>query len=190
MESLGEGGQGWTYKVRRSGGPDRKLYVLKRLKNKERLPRFQSEIAALAKLRHPGILKIVETGEESETPFFVAEYCEGPDLSKASLSNKDLLTKLHIFRQVCDAVTAAHNAHILHRDLKPPNIFLRKDDSVVVGDFGLCIDLNDAKERATRTLEGVGAERYIPPELAKGRVPEPQASSDLYSLGKIPVFHS
>jgi serine/threonine protein kinase len=164
------------------------LYVLKRLKNKERLARFRNEIAALTKLRHPGILKIVETSQDPETPFFVAEYCEGDDLGKANLSSRDLLTKLKIFRQACDEVKAAHNAGILHRDLKPQNIFIRKDDSIVVGDFGLCIDLNDSKERATQTLEAVGAERYIAPEVAKGRVPEPQLTSDLYSLGKVLYF--
>jgi hypothetical protein len=188
MQPLGEGGQGFTFKVCRSGDPDRKLFVLKRLKNKERLSRFKSEIAALTKLQHPGILKIIETSEESEPPFFVAEYCEGSDLSKANLSSRDLLTKLQMFRQVCDAVAAAHNANILHRDLKPQNIFIRKDGSIVVGDFGLCIDLNDAQERATQTLEAVGADRYIAPEVAKGRVTEPQATSDLYSLGKVLYF--
>jgi serine/threonine protein kinase len=188
VESLGEGGQGYTFKVCRSGDPDRQLYVLKRLKNKERLSRFKSEIAALTKLQHPGILKIIETSGESETPFFVAEYCEGYDLSKANLSSKDLLTKLQMFRQVCDAVAAAHKPNILHRDLKPQNIFIRKDGSIVVGDFGLCIDLNDAQERATQTLEAVGADRYIAPEVAKGRVAEPQATSDLYSLGKVLYF--
>lgn len=185
---LGEGGQGWTYKARRKGDSDRTSYVLKRLKNKDRLARFKNEIAALTKLQHPGILKIVETSEESEIPFFVAEYCEGYDLGKADLSSKDLLTRLKIFRQVCEAVKAAHNAGILHRDLKPQNIFIRKDDSIVVGDFGLCIDLNDARDRATQTLEAVGAERYIAPEVAKGRVPEPQPTSDLYSLGKVLYF--
>lgn len=185
---LGEGGQGWTYKARRKSGPDGKSYVLKRLKNKGRLARFRNEIAALTKLQHPGILKIVETSEEPETPFFVAEYCEGADLGRANFSGKDLLTRLKIFRQVCEAVNAAHNAGILHRDLKPQNIFIRKDDSIVVGDFGLCIDLNDAKERATQTLEAVGAERYIAPEVAKGRVSEPQPTSDLYSLGKVLYF--
>ena len=140
------------------------------------------------KLQHPGILKIVEVSEDPESPFFVTEYCEGTDLSKANLRSKTLLSKLLVFRQICDAVTAAHSAHILHRDLKPPNIFVRKDDSIVVGDFGLCIDLNDAKERATQTLEGVGAERYIAPEVAKGRVAEPQASGDIYSLGKLLYF--
>jgi len=186
--SLSEGGQGWTYKVRRKDGPDRNSYVLKRLKNKDRLTRFKNEIAALTKLQHPGILKILETSDESEVPFFVAEYCEGNDLGRANLVGKGLLPKLRLFRQVCDAVSAAHNARILHRDLKPQNIFIRKDDSIVVGDWGLCIDLNDAKERATQTLEAVGAERYIAPEVAKGRVAEPQATSDLYSLGKVLYF--
>ena len=188
LESLGEGGQGWTYKVRRKDGSDKDVYVLKLLKNKERLTRFRSEIAALTKLQHPGILRIVETSEDSEKPFFVAEYCDGSDLGKANLLTKDLLTKLQMFRQICDALGAAHGAHILHRDLKPQNIFLRKDGSIVVGDFGLCIDLNDAKERATQTSEGVGAERYIAPEVAKGRVAEPQPTSDLYSLGKVLYF--
>lgn len=146
------------------------------------------KFAALTKLQHPGTLKIIETSEESETPFFIAEYCEGYDLSKANLSGKDLLAKLQMFRQVCDAVAAAHNAGILHRDLKPQNIFIRKDGSIVVGDFGLCIDLNDAQERATQTAEAVGADRYIAPEVAKGRVAEPQATSDLYSLGKVLYF--
>jgi serine/threonine protein kinase len=186
--ALGEGGQGWTYKVRRKAGSDQKLYVLKRLKNKERLARFRNEIAALTKLHHPGILKIVETSEQSETPYFVAEYCEGGDLGNANLSGMDLLTRLKTFRQVCDAVKAAHDAEILHRDLKPQNILIRKDGSIAVGDFGLCIDLNDAKERATQTLEAVGAERYIAPEVTKGRVPEPRPTSDLYSLGKVLYF--
>lgn len=60
VESLGEGGQGWTYTVRRSGGPDRTLYVLKRLKNKERLSRFKTEIAVLGKLQHPEFLKLLK----------------------------------------------------------------------------------------------------------------------------------
>ena len=186
--SLGEGGQGWTYKVRRSQSSSKEFYVLKRLKNKERLPRFQKEVAALKTLQHPGILRIVDTSHESEDPFFVSEYCEGPDLGKANLYGMDLSAKLRLFRHVCDAVAAAHSASILHRDLKPSNIFLRRDNSVVVGDFGLCIDLNDAKERATMTSEAIGARHYIAPEVERGRVDEPEASSDVYSLGKVLYF--
>lgn len=187
-EHLGEGGQGWTYKVRRSGPKENQLYVLKRLKNKDRLQRFRSEIAVLTKLHHPGILRIIETAEESEEPFFVSEFCEGPDLGKANLAAMDLLARLRVFRQVCDAVAVAHKANILHRDLKPSNIFLRNDGSAVVGDWGLCIDLNDAQERATQTAEAIGARMYIAPEVEMGRAEEPIASSDVYSLGKVLYF--
>jgi serine/threonine protein kinase len=188
VESLGEGGQGWTFKAHRKGDSNKKLFVLKRLKNKNRLARFEREIAALTKLEHPGILKIIETSQRGEVPYFVAEYCEGRDLGGADLSKRSLLTKLQLFHEVCDAVAAAHSTGILHRDLKPQNIFMRKDGSIAVGDFGLCIDLNDMKERATHTLEGVGAQNYIAPEVAKGRVEEPQPTTDVYSLGKVLYF--
>jgi hypothetical protein len=188
VESLGEGGQGWTFTVHRKGDQTKELLVLKRLKNEGRLARFEREITALRKLQHPGILKIIETSQKGESPYFVAEYCEGRDLGKTDLSKKPVLTKLQLFREACDAVAAAHSAGILHRDLKPQNIFMRKDGSIAVGDFGLCIDLNDMKERATHTLEGVGAERYIAPEVAKGRMEEPQATIDVYSLGKLLYF--
>jgi hypothetical protein len=95
--SLGEGGQGWTYKVRRPGNSDQ-LYVLKRPKNKSRVERFRREIAALQKLQHPGILRIEEVSKESEEPFFVSEFCEGLDFSKANLSGRTLESKLDIFR--------------------------------------------------------------------------------------------
>ena len=188
VEQLREGGQGWTYTVRRSGSSDQKLYVLKRLKNKSRIERFRREIEALQKLQHPSILRIVEASAESEEPFFVSEFCDGLDLDRANLSGTTLESKLGIFRQVCDAIAAAHKAEILHRDLKPSNVFIRKDGSAVVGDFGLCLDLNDLRERATNTSEAVGARMYIAPELESGRVDEPDASSDVYSLGKVFYF--
>jgi serine/threonine protein kinase len=72
--------------------------------------------------------------------------------------------------------------------MKPSNIFIRRDGSAVVGDFGLCIDLKELRERATDTSEAVGARFYIAPELEDGRVDEPEASSDVYSLGKVLYF--
>ncbi len=188
VEPLGEGGQGWTYKVRRSGGSDQALYVLKRLKNKSRVERFRKEIVALQKIQHRNILRIIEASAESEEPFFVSELCEGLDLDSKNPSRSTLEIKLEIFRQICDAVAAAHKANILHRDLKPSNIFIRSDGSVAVGDFGLCIDLTELADRATKTSEAIGARMYIAPELESGRVDEPEASSDVYSLGKVLYF--
>ena len=185
VDSLPEGGQGWTYTVRRRGRTDRKLYVLKRLKNRNRLDRFQSEIEALKKLSHSGILRIIETfpGE----PIYVAEYCESGDLTKADLSSTTLIAKLRLFREICDAMAAAHRTGIIHRDLKPQNILVRRDGSMVVGDFGICIDLSDV-ERKTETSEAMGPRYYMAPELEDGRDPHPKPSSDCYSLGKLLYF--
>ena len=183
--ALGEGGQGWTYLVRRTEHSDQNLYVAKRLKNKGRLARFQAEINALKKLSHSGILKIVETGDSEDVPFYIAEYCENGDLSKSDLSGKTLLQKLRLYREICDAMAAAHGAKIIHRDLKPPNVLIRRDGTIAVGDFGLCLDLTDIEERLTSTSEAVGARHYIAPELEDGRSVDPKPSSDVYSLGKL-----
>lgn len=96
-----------------------------------------------------------------------------------------LLGRLLLFRQICDAMSATHRAGIVHRDLKPQNILIRRDGSIVVGDFGLCFDLNDIEERLTSSSEAVGARHYIAPELEDGRIQDPKPSSDVYSLGKL-----
>jgi serine/threonine protein kinase len=184
-KALPEGGQAFTYVARRIAGSDEKQYVLKKLKNKERLSRFEREIEALKKLSHPGILRVVEAAESFGSPFYVAEYCEKGDLGRFDLSNKSLLEKLLLYREICDAMAAAHDAEIIHRDLKPQNILVRKDGSIAVGDFGLCLDLNDIEERLTESSEAVGARHYIAPELEDGKVVDPKPSSDVYSLGKL-----
>jgi len=186
VDSLPEGGQGWTYRARRSAGPDQGMYVLKRLKNPKRLARFQKEIEALKKLSHPGILRIIETFQEGSV--YVAEYCEKGDLAKADLSGKTVPARLRLYREICDAMAAAHRAGIIHRDLKPQNILIRGDGSIAVGDFGLCIDLADLENRPTSSSEAVGPRHYIAPELEDGRDADPKPSSDCYSLGKLLYF--
>jgi serine/threonine protein kinase len=120
-----------------------------------------------------------------EDPFCVAEFCQRNDLSKADLSEKTLLEKLEFYREICDAMAAAHRSNIIHRDLKPQNILIRSDGSVAVGDFGLCLDLSDLEARATLSSEAVGARHFIAPELEDGRLADPKPSSDCYSLGKL-----
>lgn len=185
VTSLPEGGQSWTYVVARANARDGQTYVLKRLKNKDRLARFNREVEALGKLSHRGILKILETSQPNEESFYVAEHCEKGDLTRIDLSQMSLLAKLHLFREICDAVAAAHGAGIIHRDLKPQNILVRADGTVVIGDFGLCLDLTDLQERLTAPLEAVGPRHYIAPELEDGRHVDPKPFSDCYSLGKL-----
>jgi serine/threonine protein kinase len=186
--SLSEGGQGWTYLVRRETVENDSLFVLKRLKNRNRADRFVAEIKALKTLSHPGILSIVETGEADGMPYYVAEYCENGDLSKWEPTETTLLEKVKLFHQIVDAVSAAHAAKIIHRDLKPFNILVRANGSVAVGDFGLCIHLKDLDGRLTTLNEPVGPRNYMAPELEDGRVEDPEPSADVYSLGKLLYF--
>jgi hypothetical protein len=186
VDALPEGGQGWTYRVKRTGDANQTFYVLKRLKNRNRLARFQREIEALKKLAHPNILKIIESPQGQ--PIYIAEYCERGDLTRVDLSAKTLLARVRLYREICDAIAAAHSANIIHRDLKPQNILIRGDGSVAVGDFGLCLDLGDLDNRPTSTSEAVGPRHYIAPELEDGRDENPKPSSDCYSLGKVLYF--
>jgi serine/threonine protein kinase len=186
IRSLPESGQAWTYVVQRSNGSDPRQYVLKRLKNKERLGRFKNEIEALARLSHPGVLKLVEVGESGGESYFVAEYCDRGDLSNLDLFMRmSLLEKLKLFREICDAVAAAHQAKIVHRDIKHKNVLVKLDGSIAVADFGLCLDLDDMEERLTQTQEAVGSRGYIAPELEDGRDSTPTTASDCFSLGKL-----
>jgi serine/threonine protein kinase len=184
---IAEGGQGWTYKVRRNSEEDGEWFVFKRLKNADRADRFNSEIKALRALRHPGILQITEDGARDGKPYYIAEYCGNGDLSKRNLNGVTTLDKLLLFRQICSAVAAAHTAKIVHRDIKPSNILVRTDGSIAVGDFGLCLHL-DAGERLTITEEAVGARYYMAPEMEDGRRDDVTPAADVYSLGKILYF--
>jgi serine/threonine protein kinase len=184
---LDQGGQGVTYVVHRIGDLDK--FVLKKLKNQKRLDRFKLEIEALRKLNHPNIIKVIDyelrSADKATSCYYVSEYCPKGDLSKVDLAGMALLDKLRLFRQVCEAMAAAHRKNLMHRDLKPANILMRSDGSVVVADFGLCLDLSQLEERQTRTSEAVGPRLYMAPELEAGRDENPQPSSDCYSLGKL-----
>lgn len=133
-------------------------------------------------------MSIVSSGDADGLPYYVAEHCEKGDLGKWDPAQTSLLEKLRMFRQISDAVSAAHRAGIIHRDLKPFNILARSDGSVVVGDFGLCINQNDIDDRLTALNEPVGPRNYIAPELEDGRIEDPEPSADVYSLGKLLYF--
>jgi eukaryotic-like serine/threonine-protein kinase len=134
IRSLGEGGQGRTFVVQRVPSTDERAYVLKVLKNPNRSGRFEQESAALARLSHPNVVKLIEYHGGDGESFLVTEFCEAGDLESLDLCRMPLRDRLLMFRQVCDGVAAAHRVGLLHRDLKPKNILVRKDGSLAVGD--------------------------------------------------------
>lgn len=186
VKSLGEGGQAHTFLVTDAKGVGETYYVLKRLKNINRLSRFKREIEAIRNLSHENIVQLKDFDLEAEKPYLVTEYCSGESLDKArSFWHNDPIKAIELFQQICEGIKHAHSNGIIHRDLKPANIFLRtKAGPAVVGDFGLCY-IDDDGLRITLTDDAIGPRLFIAPELEDGRAKEISAKSDVYSLGKI-----
>jgi len=181
INSVGEGGQAWAYRVRDTQNASDKTFVLKRLKNHSRLARFQREIEAARRLSHEGICPVADVSLD-DPAFMVTEYVSGPSL--ASMPQRPPLETLDLFMRLCEVVEHAHQAGVIHRDLKPDNIKVRDDQQVVVLDFGLCY-FTDEDERLTETMEQVGSRFYMAPELESGRAATVTAKADVYSLGKV-----
>ena len=137
------------------------------------------------KLKHPGIVKLIDENLSEPTFYAVYEYEPGgsvADLPKEVLLNIPLPQRLQWCEQIWDALCAAHHASVVHRDVKPDNILVSRDRTVVrLCDFGLAFI--EGGERHTATLEQVGSRYYIAPELEDGRADQVTTSSDIYSVG-------
>ena len=152
------------------------------------LERFRREALSAARLTHPNIVSIYDTGTEAgpdgDRHFIVMEYCGGGTLADLAEREGPLDTGriCTIGSAICDALSYAHANGVIHRDIKPANVLLADDGTVKVSDFGI------AKAAFTEhdlTTSGslLGTVTYISPEQAQGL--EPDARSDLYSLGVI-----
>jgi serine/threonine-protein kinase len=168
--------------------------------NKSRLARFEREAYAASALNHPNILTIHEIGEQDGMHFIASEYVEGESLrQRMTRARLELREALDIASQTAAALAAAHQAGIVHRDVKPENIMVRKDGFIKVLDFGLAKLANETiedKEEETdseaRTRTKVintepgmvmGTASYMSPEQARGL--EVDERSDLWSLGAV-----
>jgi hypothetical protein len=148
------------------------------------LTRIRSEARATARLDdHPNIVSIHDIGEQNGQPYFVSQYIEGgsvADLLRERGGTPIPIEEVaRIGEQVCQALEYAHQNNIVHRDVKPDNVWLTPDGTVKLGDFGLAAPLD--RSRMTGTGVPVGTAAYMPPEQALGTDVGPQ--SDLYSLG-------
>src|SRR5262249_45973802 len=159
--------------------------VLKHMKGDgpflNRLDRFRSEIEACSRLGHPNIIRLIESGLHKDKPFIVTEYWGGCSLSPKALGGLTPVERLNLLRGVCEGIAYAHSQTVVHRDLKPDNIFLHANGNPVVGDFGLCFFLEGAQERATHADEAVGARWYMAPECEGGRTLTVGTTADVYS---------
>jgi tetratricopeptide (TPR) repeat protein/TolB-like protein len=184
---LGEGGMGMVYKA-----TDRELnrtVALKMIRPElgsrpEILDRFKREILLASQVTHKNVVRIHDLGEVGDLRFISMSYIEGESLL-ALLHREGPLTPergVPIIRQVALALQAAHDAGVVHRDLKPHNILIDSDGQPYVGDFGISRSMN-SDGTMTETGAILGTVDYMSPEQAKGEVPDHR--SDIYSLGVV-----
>src|SRR5918999_4919235 len=183
---LGEGGMADVF-LAQDTGLDRPVAIkvlAQRLLGDEALrTRFVREARMAAGLQHPNIVTVFDTGEHDGRPFIVMELVEGMTLADRLRSQGKLSPDEVIFIgvQACAGLARAHAAGLVHRDVKPGNLLLRKDGVVKVADFGIA----SAAELTSVTEAGtiLGTAAYLAPEQAEGRTATPQ--SDLYGLGAV-----
>lgn len=182
LDKIGTGGMSDVYKAK-----DQKLnrfVAVKVLKqefseNKNFVSKFRVEAQAAAGLMHPNIVNVYDVGEENGIHYIVMELVEGITLKKYIEKKVRLTTKeaISIAIQVAMGIEAAHNNHIIHRDIKPQNIIISKEGKVKVTDFGIA----KAASSNTITSNVMGSVHYTSPEQARGGFSDEK--SDIYSMG-------
>ena len=188
IENLGQGSFGSIYKVLNIN--NNYIYVIKRIllkgTNKEQLKVIQNEAEILSSINNEHIVKYYDSFLDNESFNIVMEYCDGLDLRKYinehketnKLIEKDLI--YHIISDICKGLKEIHSKKLIHRDLKPDNLFLTGDLKVKIGDFGIAKQLNNINEYAKTKA---GTMLYMAPEIINGE--KYNNKVDIWSLGCI-----
>ncbi|MFP4058666.1 MAG: protein kinase domain-containing protein [Candidatus Brocadiia bacterium] len=187
---LGRGGMGAVFKARQVA-MDRlvalKVLPAKLAGDEAFVSRFVREARAAARLRHPHVVQAYDAGEAEGHYYFAMEYVDGESLEDILVRDGALDPRrgLAYMRQVASALAAAHEAGLVHHDIKPANIMLDARGNAMVADFGLA-KRAEGDAALTQTGAALGTPAYMAPEVCQGQ--EADARSDLYALGAT-FFH-
>ena len=198
LEQVGSGGMGEVYLASDVTAGRRaalKLLPTQVTSDAQRLKRFEQEARVVAGLNHPNILTVYEVGADNSTRYIASELVEGETLRQRFARGRIQVGEaIEIAIQVAGALTAAHQAGVVHRDVKPENIMLRPDGYVKVLDFGIAklaeqeLPATTTEEEALKMVETnlgsiLGTVRYMSPEQARG-APVDQRT-DIWSFGVV-----
>src|SRR5688572_6680844 len=190
IRMVGEGGMGRVYEARHQRLPS-KRFAVKMLhpdlaRQPEVMTRFQREAEASSVLTHPNVVEVFDVSSSSDgRPYIVAELLQGEEMGNhlERVHKMPVTAAAHVVRQICAALGAAHAAGIVHRDVKPENVFLSGDGTQVkVLDFGIS-KVGDNKDGLTKTGTVMGTPDYMAPEQARGD--KVDARADIYAAGAI-----
>jgi len=145
--------------------------------------RFEQEAIVVARLRHPNIIAILDYGEDQGLIYLVTEFVDGGAVSDRTHEAMPVSDAVKILGPIASALDYAHNAGLLHRNIKPANILMWHDGSPVLADFGITT-VTSATMRMTQRNEAGGSPEYMAPEQAVGD-PPPGAAADQYSLAVV-----
>ena len=184
LKSIGEGGMANVYLAHDIIlDRDVAIKVLRGdLENDEKfIRRFQREAKSVSDLSHPNIVEVYDVGEEEGQHYIVMEYIDGKTL-KQLVQKRGALTVpevIDIMSQLTDGLAQAHDAYIIHRDIKPQNIMILDNGIIKITDFGIAMSMNATQ--LTQTNSVMGSVHYLPPEQASGK--GATIKSDIYSAG-------
>ena len=185
---LGQGGMGRVYKAY-DKDLDRTVAIKVvrdgAIGETDALKRFKQELVLASKISHKNILRIHDMGDVGGLRFISMAYVEGQDLQHIIRDNPKMPLEriLNFSRQIAEALAAAHAEGVVHRDLKPQNLLVDKNDQIFVCDFGLAKSFEEGAIGMTRTGAFLGTPRYMSPEQVEGKPADGRA--DLYAFGLI-----
>lgn len=183
---LGQGGMGAIYQAVQQ--PLGRIVALKVLQpnlthSQEFSLRFEAEAKAISLLQHQNIVSLFEYGEDKGMKYFAMQFIEGEDLGKKIANKKPipLVQVIDFSKQICRGLRYAHSMNVIHRDIKPQNVLIDKNDICHITDFGISKIFQGTS--ITITGMAVGTPEYMSPEQAEGG--ELDAQTDIYSLGVV-----
>jgi tRNA A-37 threonylcarbamoyl transferase component Bud32 len=188
LAEIGRGGMGVVYKARQVD-LDRivalKMVLAGSMASAEQVTRFHAEAKVAARVQHPHVIPVYETGHVNGMPYLVMQFVAGCSLHERLRAGPlPVESAARITAAVARAVADLHAAGIIHRDLKPSNILLDGRDEPFVTDFGLA-KLVEGDSVLTQSGAILGTPQYMAPEQALGRGKEAGPAADVYSLGAI-----
>jgi eukaryotic-like serine/threonine-protein kinase len=185
---LGQGGMGRVYKAY-DKDLDRTVAIKVvregAIGESDALKRFKQELVLASKISHKNILRIHDMGDVGGLRFISMAFVEGQDLQHIIRDNPKMPLEriLKFAQQIAEALAAAHAEGVVHRDLKPQNLLVDKNDQIFVCDFGLAKSFEEGAIGMTRTGAFLGTPRYMSPEQVEGKPADGRA--DLYAFGLI-----